>query len=152
MARRTPNALISEDLPPVRRMGNQLQQGMHFDPTYWWLTISDELPLGFPLVHTLKHQAPVYPEAEVLPIGKRPCPIPGYPCQTLTRLVVQPGLILKCLAMNQMIPSCQFPAEWEGISMKYIPFPGKLPIGSHSKGKVTMVCYSQIWYQISLRK
>ena len=30
MARRTPNALISEDLPPVRRMGNQLQQGIAF--------------------------------------------------------------------------------------------------------------------------
>ena len=28
MARKTPNALISEDLPPVRCMGNQLQQGI----------------------------------------------------------------------------------------------------------------------------
>ena len=42
MARRTPNALISEDIPPVRHMGNWLQQGMHFWPNllvvsnFWW--------------------------------------------------------------------------------------------------------------------
>ena len=59
-----------------------------FDPPYWWLTIfilgpkiplghtvshptlvSNEVPLGVPLVQGLKHQAPVSPK--VLPIGKK---------------------------------------------------------------------------------
>jgi hypothetical protein len=89
MARRTPYGLLSEDLPPVRRMGNRSPNS-----TYWWLTIfilgpnihlgrtvshqtlvSNELPLGFPLVHMSKRQAPVSPK--ILPMGKKLRPTPG---------------------------------------------------------------------------
>ena len=99
---------------------------MHFDPTYWWLTISDELPLGFPLVHTLKHQAPVSPEAEVLPIGKRLCLILGVSLTPLPDTDQTGNLAGTDTEMSGWEPNDSPQNGKEYVSVKYFPFPGKL--------------------------
>ena len=164
MARRTPYALLSEDLPPVRCMGNWSPNS-----TYWWLTIfilgpnihlgrtishqtlvSNELPLGFPLVHTSKHQAPVSPK--ILSMGKKLRPTLGVSSRHNHPTSNPLRLTLKAPADKQRIHPSQSPGKWQWMTVKYFPCPGRSSIGSHPKGRVTMLYHSRIWDWFSHRK